>query len=215
MFKKTAWLTGAIAACFLSLSPLTAAADDGRHRHGGHGKYERWSGYGKHYGDKYRHYGHRHSGKRHGHYRKRHYRYVPHVPQRRSYIYDHGSCRIVIVTGPYGHKQIVKCGPEYPAGRYIPGALIHTHPPAVPGQLLNAHPVAVSQVLDQAPDGQGIVWDEPQTGNQIEVVPTRSYKEPGGRYCREYQSTATVAGQTRQVYGQACRQPDGTWAFVQ
>ena len=232
MFKKTAWLAGAIAACFLSLSAPSAAADDGRKRHGGHGKYERWDGYGKyekwdrygkHYGHKHhghkryghKHFGHRHPGKHYGHYRGRHYGYWPYGPQRRSYIYDDGRCRIVIVTGPYGHRQIVKCGPGYPAGRYIPGSLIHTHPPAVPGQILGAHPIAVSQVLDQAPDGQGIVWDEPQTGNQVKVVPTRSYKEADGRYCREYQPTATVGGQVRQVYGQACRQPDGAWAFVQ
>jgi hypothetical protein len=236
MFKKTAWLAGAIAACFLSLSAPSAAADDGRKRHGGHGKYERWDGYGKyekwdrygkHYGHKrhghkhsghkhsghkhsghkhsgHKHSGHRHPGKHYGHYRGRHYGYWPYGPQRRSYIYDDGRCRIVIVTGPYGHRQIVRCGPGYPVGRYIPGSLIHTHPPAVLGQ-----------VLDRTPDGQGIVWDEPQSGNRYELVPTRSYKEADGRYCREYQSTATLAGQTRQVYGQACRQPDGTWAFVQ
>lgn len=226
MFKKSAWLAGILAACFLSLSALSAAADDGRHRHGGHGKYDKWDGYGKyekwdrygkHHGHKHKqkHFGHRHSGKHYGHYRERHHDHRPRYQQRRSYVYDDGHCRVVIGSGPYGHKQIIRCGPRYPYGRYIPGSLIHTHPPAVPGQVLGAHPIVVSQVLDRVPDGQGIVWDEPQTGEQIKVVPTRSYQEADGRYCREYQSSATVAGQTQQVYGQACRQPDGTWAFVQ
>jgi hypothetical protein len=233
MFKKSAWLAGVLAACFLSLSAMSAAAGDGRyrdggHRHGGHGKYDKWDGYGKykkwdnygkHHGRKYKQFGHRHSGKHHGkyhgQYRYRHYGQWPQHAQRRSFVYDDGHCRVVIGSGPYGHKKIVRCGPSYPVGRYIPGSLIHTHPPAVPGQVLGAYPIAVSQVLEQAPDGQGIVWDEPQTGNQVEIVPTRSYQEADGRYCREYQSTATVAGRTQQVYGLACRQPDGTWAFVQ
>ena len=35
-----------------------------------------------------------------------------------------------------------------------------------------------------------------------------------GRYCREYQSTATVNGQIQPVYGTACQQPDGSWEIV-
>jgi surface antigen len=35
-----------------------------------------------------------------------------------------------------------------------------------------------------------------------------------GAYCREYQQTVVVGGQTQQAYGTACRQPDGSWKVV-
>lgn len=33
-------------------------------------------------------------------------------------------------------------------------------------------------------------------------------------YCREYQSTANIAGKTQKTYGAACRQPDGSWRII-
>ncbi len=33
-------------------------------------------------------------------------------------------------------------------------------------------------------------------------------------YCREYYTEADVQGQTRQVYGTACMQPDGSWKII-
>ena len=35
-----------------------------------------------------------------------------------------------------------------------------------------------------------------------------------GPECREYQQTVTIGGKPQQVYGRACRQPDGTWKQV-
>lgn len=40
------------------------------------------------------------------------------------------------------------------------------------------------------------------------------YRASNGLTCREYQTTATVGGQTRNVYGTACLQPDGAWRIV-
>lgn len=73
----------------------------------------------------------------------------------------------------------------------------------------------VGQVLEHAGDGQQIVWNNPQTGAQYEVVPTRTVQGSDGRYCREYTATAVVSGSNQQTYGQACRQPDGSWQIVQ
>lgn len=33
-------------------------------------------------------------------------------------------------------------------------------------------------------------------------------------YCREYQSSANIAGKTQKTYGTACRQPDGSWRII-
>jgi surface antigen len=40
------------------------------------------------------------------------------------------------------------------------------------------------------------------------------FRDPDGRYCREYQSQAVIAGQWQQIYGTACRNPDGSWALT-
>jgi surface antigen len=66
-----------------------------------------------------------------------------------------------------------------------------------------------------APVGQRITWNNPQSGNSGYVVPTREGTGPNGAYCREFQNTIVVGGKTEQAYGNACRQPDGTWKIVQ
>ncbi|MCX7120865.1 MAG: glycine zipper domain-containing protein [Gammaproteobacteria bacterium] len=43
------------------------------------------------------------------------------------------------------------------------------------------------------------------------VKPIKNYHSPSHQYCREYQTTVTVAGKDQKAYGKACRQPDGSW----
>lgn len=68
----------------------------------------------------------------------------------------------------------------------------------------------VGQALEQAPTGQTIAWSNPD-GGHYQVTPYRTFQEPNGRYCREYTTEANVAGRRQQLYGTACRQPDGSW----
>jgi surface antigen len=72
----------------------------------------------------------------------------------------------------------------------------------------------VGQALEHAEDGQQIAWDNPQTGAQYQMVPTRTVQGSDGRYCREYTATSVVSGRDQQTYGRACRQPDGSWKLV-
>lgn len=65
------------------------------------------------------------------------------------------------------------------------------------------------QVLDHLPDGETIVWEA--AGKPYPVAPTWGDNADGARYCREYTATAVVAGREQQIYGTACRQPDGSW----
>jgi surface antigen len=69
----------------------------------------------------------------------------------------------------------------------------------------------IGQALEHAPDGKTIVWQNPTSNTQYEIMPTRTVQVADGRYCREYTTTAIVAGKTQQIYGRACRQPDGSW----
>jgi surface antigen len=66
-----------------------------------------------------------------------------------------------------------------------------------------------------APLGETITWNNPDSGNRGTVTPVRDGTSASGSYCREFQQTITVGGQTEQAYGTACRQPDGSWQIVQ
>jgi surface antigen len=62
--------------------------------------------------------------------------------------------------------------------------------------------------------GETSTWQNPDSGHSGTITPTNTYQTPQGQYCREYQQTVTVGGQTEQAYGTACRQPDGSWKVV-
>ena len=72
----------------------------------------------------------------------------------------------------------------------------------------------VGQIMEHSPTGRAVEWQNPDTGVSYEVVPIQTQQDTQGRYCREYQTTATVGGRTQQVYGTACRQPDGSWQII-
>lgn len=69
------------------------------------------------------------------------------------------------------------------------------------------------EVLEHVPDRQTVVWQSPQQQGYW-VTPVRTYEAGNGRYCREYQSQAIIAGRRQTVTGTACRQPDGTWEIM-
>ena len=66
-----------------------------------------------------------------------------------------------------------------------------------------------------APIGETVTWNNPQSGKSGTVTPLRDGTSTSGQYCREFQQTITVAGETQEGYGTACRQPDGTWRILQ
>jgi len=71
----------------------------------------------------------------------------------------------------------------------------------------------MGQILEYAPNSQPIVWNNP-SNVRYEMVPLQTYEDRSGRYCREYQTTARIGGHPQQIYGTACRQPDGSWQQV-
>jgi surface antigen len=84
------------------------------------------------------------------------------------------------------------------------------------GSALDRADVAVAQkaqmnALQRAPLNQSVAWNNPQNGHSGSYVPVREYNAPSGEYCREYQQTIVVGGQSQNAYGRACRQPDGNW----
>lgn len=71
--------------------------------------------------------------------------------------------------------------------------------------------LCTGQVLEHAPDRTPVHWRNPDNGADYQVTPTNTFREPDGRYCREYTTRAMIGGRAEQVYGRACRQPDGSW----
>lgn len=66
-----------------------------------------------------------------------------------------------------------------------------------------------------APIGQGISWNNPQSGNSGVIVPVRDGRDQSGAYCREFNQKVTIGGQTQSAFGTACQQPDGSWKIIQ
>ena len=73
---------------------------------------------------------------------------------------------------------------------------------------------AINRAYD-APVGNEIAWNNPESGNYGTVTPLRDGTSTSGQYCREFQQTITIGGRREQGVGVACRQPDGTWRIVQ
>lgn len=71
----------------------------------------------------------------------------------------------------------------------------------------------VGQVLEYARPHETVVWRSPDDV-RYQVTPVRTYEPSPGRYCREYQTTATIGGRVERAYGTACRQPDGSWKLI-
>lgn len=65
--------------------------------------------------------------------------------------------------------------------------------------------------LEHATDGASVPWNNPNSGHGGTVTPVRTFQEPNGTYCREYQTMITVDGQAQRGHGTACRMPDGSW----
>ncbi len=74
---------------------------------------------------------------------------------------------------------------------------------------------ANQRAFETARSGTAVTWRNPDSGNYGTVVPQQAYQTNNGEYCREFQQTIHVGGQSQQGYGTACRQPDGTWKIVQ
>ncbi len=68
--------------------------------------------------------------------------------------------------------------------------------------------------LENSPSGRVSSWDNPDSGNSGTITPQPAVQTASGVYCREYQQTITVSGRTEEAYGEACRQPDGTWKII-
>jgi surface antigen len=71
----------------------------------------------------------------------------------------------------------------------------------------------VGQTLESVRTGVSTTWQNPDSGVQYQMTPTNTYETAQGP-CREYTMEALIGGKREQVYGTACRQPDGSWKII-
>lgn len=141
------------------------------------------------------------------------------------------ACETIDTTG---HKQLIGTGSGALIGGLLgskvgggSGQLWATGAGALLGALVGSE---IGQSLDKADMeyasranyqahesaiGEPVSWNNPDTGNHGQIVPTRDGYSSSGRYCREYQQTIYVGGREQSAYGVACKQPDGSWEIVQ
>lgn len=67
-----------------------------------------------------------------------------------------------------------------------------------------------AHALETVRTGVPSSWVNPDNGNEYKLVPTRTIESSAGP-CREYTLDAVVGGRKDQIFGTACRQPDGSW----
>ena len=73
---------------------------------------------------------------------------------------------------------------------------------------------ATEHALENVPSGVSSAWRNPDSGNQGETIPKRTYQRHDGSYCREFTQTVRIGERSEEAYGTACRQPDGTWKLT-
>lgn len=81
---------------------------------------------------------------------------------------------------------------------------------SIGSSLDKADEAETTRALETSADNQPVSWQNPNTNNQYTVTPTATYQTSNST-CRDYTTVAIINGQREEVYGKACRQPDGTW----
>jgi surface antigen len=105
-----------------------------------------------------------------------------------------------------GGGQLVAIGAGTLLGAYLGGSMGKNMDDADKAKMNNA--------LENNTVGQPAYWHNPNTGANYHVTPVKNVSVHGNQYCREYRTTANIAGKEQQVYGTACRKPDGSWKVV-
>lgn len=72
----------------------------------------------------------------------------------------------------------------------------------------------VGQILEHAPDGRKVVWDDGDGRARYGVTPNKSFKDNRGRNCRNYLTESVINGSNHKTYNTACRESNGAWKMV-
>ncbi|MBL8242937.1 MAG: glycine zipper 2TM domain-containing protein [Rhodanobacteraceae bacterium] len=73
---------------------------------------------------------------------------------------------------------------------------------------------AAYMAFESAPSGRPVRWRDPDDDVYGYYTPVRTWRSTRGAYCREYQQVVVIDGREQRAWGNACRQPDGSWRIV-
>ena len=76
------------------------------------------------------------------------------------------------------------------------------------------HDDTAQSALETHRTGSTSQWTNPDTGHSGTVTPVETYQRADGVYCRDFEQTISVEGETELAQGTACRQDDGTWQVL-
>lgn len=131
--------------------------------------------------------------------------------------HGHGGPLIVVRPAPrvvyYRDSYVYPRHGYYdaPAARFL-GAFAGAVVGGVIGSsMAHSDHVHAAYVLETGRTGYRSEWRNPDSGRDYAIVPTRTYQDFDGQYCREYTTWGRIGGREQQLYGQACRMPDGSW----
>ena len=94
------------------------------------------------------------------------------------------------------------------------GAIVGANIGAAIGKHMDEHDrLKTSQALETKRTHTPTTWVNPDTRNTYTVTPTKTFTVAEGP-CREFTLDATIGGSTEEIYGTACRQPDGSWKVI-
>jgi len=72
----------------------------------------------------------------------------------------------------------------------------------------------VGRVLEFSMDNRRVYWRNADSGFTYAVVPTRTFQDGSGAYCREYHTSASNGPLLHQLHAIACRRNDGSWRMT-
>lgn len=125
---------------------------------------------------------------------------------------DQGALAGAAVGGAVGHNFGSGSGKVLAT---FAGAVLGAFAGSSVGRRLDVYDEMQAQrALEYNRTGDATTWHNPDSGKQVTFVPTETYQQDSGRYCREYRTEVEVGGRVEEAYGTACRQPDGTWEIV-
>ena len=126
-----------------------------------------------------------------------------------------GGASGAVIGGILGSKVGGGSGQRWATGAgVLIGALIGSD---IGASLDAADRAAMGQAQTQAydaPVGETISWNNPDSGNSGSYTPTKDGYSSSGRYCREYTQEIIIGGQREQGVGTACQNPDGSWEII-
>lgn len=87
--------------------------------------------------------------------------------------------------------------------------------PALPDSALRLRVDRIQQALEQKLSGEALVWHDPATDDEGDVLPIRTVQSSQYGWCRDFAEHIHATGRAYNLEGTGCRNPSGIWVIVE